>query len=71
MKKITVILLLIIALCVPTYAETNINLDDMSYEELLDLRNQIDIAISKYESSTSKEVRVPQGVYIIGVKGRT
>ena len=62
MKKALVILL-VLMVCVCAYAES-IDLSGMSYDELLDLRQAVEMAI--WNSDGWQEVEVPAGIYVIG-----
>ena len=64
MKKLLV-LVLAFALLLPAVATAEVDLSGMSYDELLALREQIDVAITKCQEW--QEVEVPQGIYQIGV----
>ena len=62
MKKI--ILLLALALLLPVVAAAQVDLSGMSYAELVELRDQINLAV--WESDEWQEVTVPQGVWVVG-----
>ena len=62
MKKLLVFLIAILLLGSTAMAE--IDLSDMSFADLLDLRAQVDAAI--FASEEWNEFEVPAGVYIIG-----
>ena len=62
MKKALVILL-VLMVCVCAYAES-IDLSGMNYDELLDLRQAVEMAI--WNSDGWQEVEVPAGIYVIG-----
>lgn len=62
MKKLFVLLLAL--LLIGTAVAEGIDLSGMSYEDLLELRQQVDAAI--WASDGWQEVQVPAGVYVIG-----
>lgn len=62
MKKM--ILLLALALLLPVVAAAQVDLSGMSYDELVALRDQINLAM--WESNEWQEVTVPQGVWVVG-----
>ena len=63
MKKVCCILVFL-AFIIPAVGLAEINLASMSYQELVELRDQIDLAI--WTSQEWQEVTVPQGVYEVG-----
>ena len=63
MKRIAS-LFLILALFIPVAFAESINLDGLSYSELVNLKDRINLAI--WESDEWQEVTVPQGVWIVG-----
>ncbi|MEA4997998.1 MAG: hypothetical protein VB087_01280 [Candidatus Limiplasma sp.] len=63
MKRMLV-LLLIVALFLPAMAYAEVDLTGMSYDELVALKGQIDLAI--WASDEWQEVSVPVGVYTVG-----
>lgn len=62
MRKLFVLLLAL--LMIGTAVAEGIDLSGMSYEDLIDLRQQVDAAI--WASDGWQEVPVPAGVYVIG-----
>lgn len=62
MRKLFVLLLAL--LMIGTAVAEGIDLSSMSYEDLLELRQQVDAAI--WASDGWQEVQVPAGVYVIG-----
>ena len=62
MKKLVSLLILCALLTAPALAE--IDLSGMTFEELVDLRAQVDLAI--FASDGWQEVTVPAGAYVIG-----
>lgn len=62
MKKM--ICILVTLLMIPVMAAAEINLDGMTYEELVELKDKINLAI--WKSEEWQEVEVPKGVYSIG-----
>lgn len=63
MKKMICVLAILMML-IPTQAMCEIKLSEMSYEELVELKSQIDMAI--WQSKEWQEVEVPKGVYTVG-----
>lgn len=63
MKKLIALLLLLLAL--PVCAQADVDLSGMSFDELVLLRDQINLAI--WNSQEWQEVTVPQGVWQVGV----
>lgn len=63
MKRILVLVLAAMLLVCSAYAE-GIDVSGMSFEELVALKEQINLAI--WSSEEWQEVEVPQGVYVIG-----
>lgn len=71
MKKILGVLLAIMLMCpvialatADTTKNDAIDLSTLSYEELVALKNKVDLAI--WESNDWQEVTVPYGVYVVG-----
>lgn len=62
MKKLFVVLFVLVSLVSVAYAE--IDLSGLSYDELVALKEQINIAI--WNSQEWQEVKVPQGVWKVG-----
>lgn len=62
MKKLVLFTLLLIAFSVPALAE--VDLSGMTYDELVALKDQINLAM--WNSQEWQEVTVPQGVWKIG-----
>jgi len=62
MKKLVLLTLLLIALSVPALAE--VDLSGMSFDELVVLSDQINLAM--WNSQEWQEVTVPQGVWKVG-----
>lgn len=65
MKKIIVIVMLAAFLFTTAFASTDIDLSGMSLNELIELKNKINLAM--WETKEWQEVKVPQGVYQVGV----
>lgn len=63
MKRILVLVMVAMLLTCGAYAE-DIDFSSMSYEELVAMKEQINLAI--WNSEDWQEVEVPQGVYVIG-----
>ena len=63
MKRVLAIILVCIGLVGMAHAET-VDLSGMSYDELVALKDQINLAI--WNSSEWQEVEVPQGVWVVG-----
>ena len=61
MKKLICIM---IALLIPVAAFAEVDLTGMSYDELVQLKDQVSLAI--WESEEWQEVEVPAGVYTVG-----
>ena len=61
-KIIAIILFSVLPICVCAYAE--VDLSSMSYDELVELKDKINLAI--WESAEWQEVTVPQGIWIVG-----
>ena len=64
MKKLLIVLLTLMLL-LPTIAVAEVNLSGMTYDELVSLKDQINLAI--WSSDEWQEVSVPAGVYTVGV----
>ena len=64
MKKVIALALVLLSLVSVSFAESSFDLSDMSYDELVVLKDQINLAI--WNSNEWQEVEVPQGVYVIG-----
>jgi len=65
MKRIfSFILVLILVLSLAPLAFADVDLSGMSYDELVDLKDQINLAI--WNSAEWQEVEVPQGVWEVG-----
>lgn len=62
MKRIITLLLALI-LC-PSFALAQVDLSGMTYDELVALKDQINLAI--WASDTWQEVEVPYGVWVVG-----
>ena len=62
MKRFFVILIVLL-LC-PVFAFAEVDLSSMNYNELVNLKDQINLAI--WNSDTWQEVEVPQGVWVVG-----
>lgn len=62
MKKLVFLFILLFSIS-PAFSE-NIDLSGLSYEELVILRDRIDIAM--WQSKEWKEVTVPAGVWVVG-----
>lgn len=65
MKKLLSVLLVLCVLALPVFAFAEIDLSGLSFQELIDLRQQIDRLL--FGSEEYKEVTVPQGNYTVGV----
>jgi len=63
MKKLFALILSMVALSAPAMAD--VDLSSMSYDELVALKDQINLAI--WNSQEWQEVTVPQGIWEIGV----
>lgn len=63
MKKLLVIFL-VVALMIPSAIAENIDLSDLPFDELVALRDRINLAI--WQSDEWQEVTVPQGVWKVG-----
>ena len=64
MKKIASIVLIGIMLCMAFSAFAEVNLSGMTYDELIALKDQINLAI--WNSQEWQEVTVPQGEWVVG-----
>ncbi len=64
MKKLFSALLAVLMLCTASASAKTIDLSSMSYDELVALKDQINLAL--WESEKWGEVTVPQGVYQVG-----
>lgn len=64
MKNACVFLFIIILLFNTAFASTDIDLSGMSLNELIELKNKINLAM--FETDGWEEVIVPEGVYVIG-----
>ena len=65
MKKIlAVALALALAMLIPSFAVADFDLAGMSYDELVALKDQINLAI--WNSQEWQEVEVPKGIWIVG-----
>lgn len=62
MKKLIAVLVLLLAL--PVFAQADIDLSGMSYDELVALSDQINLAM--WNSQEWQEVEVPQGIWLVG-----
>lgn len=62
MKKLIAVLVLLLAL--PVFAQADVDLSGMSFDELVALREKIDLAI--WNSQEWQEVTVPQGIWKVG-----
>ena len=63
MKKILAVAL-VLAMLIPSFAVADFDLTGMSYDELVALKDQINLAI--WNSQEWQEVKVPQGVWLVG-----
>lgn len=63
-KLITICITLALVLALAPAAFADVDLSGMTFDELVALREQIDLAI--WSSQEWQEVEVPQGLYIIG-----
>lgn len=64
MKKLISLCLVLAVLALPVAAFAEIDLSGMSFAELIDLRQQIDLLL--FGSDEYKSVSVPQGIYTVG-----
>lgn len=64
MKKLISLILSIVCLLIPVLCIAEIDLSGMNYDELIALKEQINLAI--WNSQEWEEVEVPQGVWIVG-----
>lgn len=64
MKKILALVLILLCFASVAFAESAFDLSVLSYEELVSIKDQINIAI--WQSEEWQEVEVPKGVWIIG-----
>lgn len=64
MRRPWIVLLLVLVLVMPLGALAEVELSTMSFDELVALREQVDMAIM--ESDEFKEVEVPIGDWIVG-----
>ena len=64
-KKAWLLTLVVILFSCCTLAEVNVDLSELSFEELIDLREAINLAL--WNTEEWQEVIVPKGVYEIGV----
>lgn len=62
MKKL--LLALVLALSLPVFAQADVDLSGMSFDELVALNEQINLAI--WNSQEWQEVTVPQGIWKVG-----
>ena len=62
MKKLIAVFLLLLAL--PFAAQADVDLSGMSYDELVALSDQINLAM--WNSQEWQEVEVPQGIWLVG-----
>lgn len=67
MKRILAIILSAALLCICSYsfAEVDIDLEEMSYEELIELRDKIDLELHKQGSDAASNL-IYEGEYIAG-----
>ena len=64
MKKLITIIL-VLAILIPAAAVADLpDISGLTYEELIQLKNQIDLAI--WNSQEWQEVTVPQGIWVVG-----
>lgn len=64
MKRLIALLFAVVMLFSVAVAESTIDLSGMSYDELIELKNRINLAI--WNSQEWQEVTVPQGVWKVG-----
>lgn len=62
MSRVIAIAMVILLVCCSAYAE--VDLSGMSYDELVALKDQINLAI--WNSEEWQEVEIPQGIWIVG-----
>lgn len=65
MKKTVIALVVFLTLSVPCLALADVDLTGLSYDELVALKDQINLAM--WQSEEWQEVTVPQGVWQVGV----
>lgn len=63
MKKLFVLLLIIFTI-LPSFSLAEIDLTSLSYDELVSLKSQVELAI--WQCEEWQEVEVPKGVYVVG-----
>lgn len=64
MKRIIALVLVLLSLVPAASGESTFDLSSMTYEELVALKEQINLAI--WNSQEWQEVEVPQGVWVVG-----
>ena len=64
MKRLFIVLLALLLLCSSALAGS-IDLTGMSFDDLIALRGQVDLAL--WNSQEWKKVTVPEGIYLVGV----
>lgn len=64
MKKMVALLFVLLFIVSVSFAETEVDLSSMTYDELVALKDQINLAI--WNSNDWQEVEVPQGVWMVG-----
>ena len=64
MKKMFVLILVLLSFTSVSFADTEFDLSGMTYDELVSLKDQINLAI--WNSEEWQEVEVPQGVWMVG-----
>lgn len=64
MKKTIALVLVLVSLVSVSFAGSTFDLSGLSYDELVSLKDQINLAM--WNSQEWQEVEVPKGVYVIG-----
>lgn len=64
MRKILALVLILLSLVSVSFAESTFDLSGLSYDELVALKDKINLAM--WQSEEWQEVEVPQGVYVVG-----
>ena len=64
MKKILALVIILLSLFTVSFAESSFNLSGLSYDKLVALKDQINLAM--WNSAEWQEIEVPHGVYVIG-----
>lgn len=64
MKKTIALVLVLVSLVSVSFADSAFDLSGLSYDELVSLKNQINLAM--WNSKEWQEVTVPQGLWLVG-----